>query len=66
MKRATKNILYGIGSLVDIMPSDTFRKSAARQHAANDVASHFVRVGMALKDACNKFENDAKVSPIQK
>ncbi|MEB2332188.1 MULTISPECIES: hypothetical protein [Nitrosomonas] len=48
------------------MPSDTFRKSAARQHAANDVASHFVRVGMALKDACNKFENDAQVSSIQK
>ena len=62
MKKETKNIIRGIGSLMDIMPTDALNKAIARQHARNDVAAHFGRVGTALEDACGRFESDAKVT----
>lgn len=62
MKKGTRNVLRGIGSLVDIMPSDGLNRAIARQHLKNDVSSHFGRVAVALKDACAKFESNVKVS----
>ncbi|SDH25756.1 hypothetical protein [Nitrosomonas sp. Nm132] len=66
MKKGTRNVLRGIGSLIDIMPSNGLNKAIARQHASDDVASHFGRVAVALKDACARFENDVKISTNKK
>ncbi len=66
MKKETKNLLRGIGSLVDIMPAGGLNKAIARQHARHDVASHFGRVGTALRDACDKFESDVKITVLKK
>jgi hypothetical protein len=65
MNRNIKNIVRGMGSLLDIMPADALNKAVARQHARHDVASHFGRVGTALKDACGRFENAAKITNLK-
>jgi len=66
MRKKTKNILLGIGSLVDIMPADGLNKAITRLHVRDDIASHFGRVGNELKDAFRKLENDVKTTTSKK
>lgn len=66
MKEETKNILLGMGSLVDIIPSNGLKRAVARQHARHDVAFHFSCAGAALKDACDKFGSDVEVTASKK
>jgi hypothetical protein len=58
MKLKTKNILRGVGSLIDIMPRSNFRRYVPPRDAAERMRGHWQRAGDYLRRAVTQFQNE--------
>ena len=58
MKPKTKNILRGIGSLIDIMPRSNFRRYVPPRNGADRMRGHWQRAGNSLRRAVTQFQNE--------
>ena len=57
MKRSTKQFLRGVGSVVDVLPNNSFRRFIRTETAAQRMSGHWQRVGNSIGKAIAQHEH---------
>lgn len=60
MVHRIKNILRGVGSIVDINPATNYADFIPRQSQKDRLAGHFIQVGEQLRKGIETYSNEQK------
>ena len=63
MTRYIKNIVNGIGSVVDIMPKNSFNQYVPKQDLGDRMGAHWIKAGNSISIAIGQLRIDTKKSP---
>jgi hypothetical protein len=66
MNTRTKNILNGVGSVLDLAPARNLRQLVPHRSGADRMASHFNSVGKSVSRACSSFANNGATQTTKK
>jgi hypothetical protein len=55
MNHKVKNILKGVGSVMDIMPSTDYSRFVPKETASERMQGHWARAGQHLQRAIDRF-----------
>lgn len=60
MKRSTRQFLRGVGSIIDVLPNNSFRRFVRTETAVQRMSGHWQRVGNSIGKAIVQHEHERK------
>lgn len=61
MTKKVRNLLRGVGSVIDIVPNTDFREFVPRQSQAERMYGHWVKAGQSIRSAVTQVRDGKKI-----